>query len=709
MTSDPLSLGNKIQSRHQDRLAVVYVRQSTVQQIEKHSESTKLQYALVNRALQLGWSQQRILVIDSDLGISGSTAEGRPGFQRLVAEVGLDHVGIVLGIEMSRLARSCRDWHQLLEVCALFGTLIGDTDGIYDPATYNDRLLLGLKGTMSEAELHILKQRMLEGKRAKARRGELRMTVPMGYIRHPSGSTQKDPDEQAQSVIQLAFKLFEQFATVHAVLRYFVKNKIQMPYRHKSGSHAGELEWRRPNRPTLLNLFHNPTYAGAYVYGRRPVDSRKKKPGRPATGRTVAKPEEWQVLLKDHIPAYITWEQYESNLRQLAKNASQSMGVVRNGPSLLSGLIICGHCRLRMVTQYTNNGLGLRYSCIRMSADYAAPTCQSLKGNPLDECIVDLVLKALKPAALEVSLKVSEDLEAERTELQNHWEQRLERANYEVERSWRQYNAVEPENRLVARSLEQQWEGTLTAQKNLKEEHSRFLAQQPTTLSNEEREAIRKLANDIPTLWTAPTTTSTDKQAIVRHLVEKIIVTVQGNTEKVDVQIHWVGGYQSDTMLIRPVAKLEQLSNYQELMARVVTLNAEGKTPKIIAETLNSEGWRPPKRRNTFSGEMVNSILSRLTQTYRPRQIRIVDRQQDELTLQELGEKLKMSPITLYSWLKKGELKARRGKTSSKKEPWLIYASPEELKRLQTMKTKPRSSSLYGHVNEMSKIGDVKL
>jgi DNA invertase Pin-like site-specific DNA recombinase len=310
----------KIQSSHLQRQAVVYVRQSTLQQVERHQESTRLQYALVDRAVELGWSPSQILLIDEDLGRSGASAEGRPGFQRLMAEVGLDHVGIVLGIEISRLARSSRDWYQLLEVCGLFATLIGDADGVYDPQTYNDRLLLGLKGTMSEAELHILKQRMLEGKRAKARRGELHSLLPRGYVRAPSGEVLKDPDAQVRGVIETVFRQFQRCGTINGVLRYLVDHHIQLPDRVRSGPRTGELDWRRPNRVTLSNLLRNPIYAGAYVYGRRPVDPRRRQPGRPSTGRTVAPPQQWEVLIKDHLPAYIDWDQYERNLRQLAAN-----------------------------------------------------------------------------------------------------------------------------------------------------------------------------------------------------------------------------------------------------------------------------------------------------------------------------------------------------------------------------------------------------
>jgi DNA invertase Pin-like site-specific DNA recombinase len=281
----------------------------------------------------------------------------------------LAHVGIVFGLDMSRLARSNRDWHQLLEVCAVFGTLIGDLDGIYDPRDYNDRLLLGLKGTMSEAEGHVLKQRMLAGKRAKAQRGELGMQLPMGYIRRLSGDVVKDPDEQAQAVIHLIFEQFERQTTIGGVLRYCVRHRIQLPYRLASGPTKGELVWRRPTRHTLSSLLHHPMYAGAYVYGRRHTDPRHQQPGRPMTGRRVTPQAEWQVLLKDRYPAYITWEQFERHERQLTANASIRRGVVRPGASLLAGLLICGRCGCRMMAMYTNSGTGLRYVCSRAASE----------------------------------------------------------------------------------------------------------------------------------------------------------------------------------------------------------------------------------------------------------------------------------------------------------------------------------------------------
>lgn len=685
----PLESG-KIQGHHRDRLAVVYVRQSTVQPLVRHPESTRLQYGLVERAQQLGWSPQRVLVIDDDVGKSGTTVEGRPGFQRLVAEVSLDHVGIVLGLEMSRLARSCRDWQQLLEVCALFGTLIGELDGIYDPTDYNDRLLLGLKGTMSEAELHVLKQRLLAGKRAKAARGELGQRVPMGYIRRPSGEVVKEPDEQAQATIQLIFTQFERLGTINGVLRYLVQHQLPLPCRVAGGLHKGELEWHRPSRPTLSNLLHHPMYAGAYVYGRRPVEARKQQPGRPATGRTVAAAEDWLVLLKDHYPAYISWGQFERNRRQVEANTTASAGVPRQGSSLLAGLVVCGRCGQRMRTCYKHNGSGLGYLCGSAQAIYGDAVCQSLAGRPLDEWVSRLVLQAVEPAALELSLKVAEDVEAERQQLHQHWGQRLERAHYAVERAARQYHAVEPEHRLVARTLERQWEAALVAEAALRADYERFQAEQPATLSVAEREAIRQLASDIPALWRAPTTTPADRQAIIRQLVERVVVTVQGQSEIVEVQVHWFGGYGTQATLSRPVARWEQLSYYPQLLVRVATLFEQGQPTATIAATLTAEGWRPAKRRETFNADMVRSLLARQgLRTPRPAPATTVPREANEWTLQELVHQLAIPYSTLYVWLHKGVLTARQ-ETSLSHPIWLIQADATELNRLRSLHTAPK-------------------
>jgi DNA invertase Pin-like site-specific DNA recombinase len=405
-------LSSKIGPRHLERLAIVYVRQSQPSQVIHHPESTRVQYDLTKHAVALGWSRERVVVIDDDLGHTATSSEGRPGFQRLVAEVGLGHVGIIVGFQMSRLARSCRDWYQLLEVCALFGTLLCDLDGVYDPSNYNDRLVLGLKGTISEAELHMITQRMNAAKLVKAQRGELGMSLSIGYVKLPSGQIIKDPDEQAQHAVDLLFEQFQRRGTIHGVLRYLVEHDLKLPIRAASGPEKGQLRWSRPNRSTLLNLFNNPVYAGAYVYGRRPIEARAKQPGRPGTGRRVAHVDQWVVCLRDRLPAYISWEQYEQNLRQMALNRTTACGVARSGSALLTGLVRCGRCGHRMGTHHVEHTP--RYLCIRKATVYGEPRCQSVAAQPVDRVVEALLLRAIEPSALEVSMAVAADIERER-------------------------------------------------------------------------------------------------------------------------------------------------------------------------------------------------------------------------------------------------------------------------------------------------------
>jgi DNA invertase Pin-like site-specific DNA recombinase len=413
---------DKVQPWHLERLALVYVRQSSPQQVVEHKESAARQYGLVHRAEALGWPRERVLVIDEDQGKSGQTIDGRPGFQRLLAEVGLDHVGLVLGLEMSRLARSCKDWHQLLELCALFHTLLADQDAVYDPTDHNDRLLLGLTGMMSEAELHLLRSRLYQGRLNKARRGELLHHPPLGYVRLPTGDLALDPDEQVQAVVRLIFDEFERQGSVHGLLRYLVHHGIRLGIRPTSGPNRGQLEWRRPSRGTLWNLLRHPIYAGAYRYGHRPTDPRRRVAGRPGKGRRILRPEECQVFLRDRFPAYISWERFEANQRRLADNRARNdaRGAARQGPSLLAGLVVCGHCGRRLMVHYGGKSGRLWYNCGRAAVEYAGPQCQSLAGQGLEELVAQQVLAALEPAALELSLRAADDLDQERARLEQH-------------------------------------------------------------------------------------------------------------------------------------------------------------------------------------------------------------------------------------------------------------------------------------------------
>jgi len=686
----------KIRPEHQDRTAVVYVRQSSKQQVLEHVESTRLQYTLVDRAVALGWARSRVVVIDDDLGMSAAVADTRVGFQKLVTEVTMGRVGIVLGIEMSRLARTGRDWHQLLELCSLSGALLADPDGVYDPAYYNDRLLLGLKGTMSEAELYLIRQRMLSGKLAKAERGELAFQLPIGYVRRPSGEVAFDPDEQAQHVVRLVFATFERLGTLNAVLRYLVEHAIQLPVRSRSGVDKGELTWRRPSRETLQIMLHNPIYAGFYAYGRRRVEPRRKKPGRPSTGRVVRDSDQWLVMLPDRMPAYISAARFEANLARMAANRqiADTPGAPRAGAALLAGLLRCGRCGgHRLTVRYhtpSSRNPAHGYWCAYQQVNYGiGGTCQHIAGPALDAYITAQALAAVAPAAVEVSLHAAGHAEAERADLDRLWRQRLERARYAADRARRQYQLAEPENRLVARQLERDWEAALACLDQLTADYERFRAERPVILSAAEREAIRALAHDLPAVWNAPTTSDIDRKELLRVLIEKITVAVVGDSELVDVTITWAGGHHTHGRAVRPVARLDQLSYYPRLLQIVTELSAAGHSPAQIADRLNSAGLRPPKRTTRFGPDQVRALMARndiRAPVARAMPTVIADLESDQWSVPGLAAELRMPTATVYNWIYRGWVTAEH---VAGHKFWVIQADPAELDRLRGLRSRP--------------------
>jgi DNA invertase Pin-like site-specific DNA recombinase/IS30 family transposase len=684
----------KIEARHIERLAIVYVRQSDPQQVIRHRESTALQYSLIDRAVHLGWPRERVLVIDEDQGISGQHAEGRLGFQRMMAEVAMNHVGIILGREMSRLARSCKDWYQLLEVCGLFDTILSDQDGVYDPATYHDRLLLGLTGIMSEAELHVMRGRLHAGLMNKARRGELFNQLPLGYVRLSTGGVALDPDEQVQAVVRLVFEKFDELGSVNGVLRYLAKHTIRFGIRPHGGRNRGQLEWRRPNQATIRNVLHHPMYAGAYVYGRRKIDPRGKVPGRPATGLRNRPREQWAVLLKDRHPAYITWEQFEANQRKLAENRARSgnLGAPREGSSLLGGLLVCGKCGCRMVVTYAGKKTALSYLCRRQCDCYGQDPCQKVAGKVLDELVTRQALRVLEPASLELSLAAADDIERERARLAQHWTQRRERARYEVERAARQYHAVEPQNRLVARELERNWEQALLEHRRAEEDFERFQRSQPTVLTESDRQLIKSLATQIPKLWNSQAVTPPERQTILRHLIDRVVVEVEGHTEIVDVTIQWAGGFASQHEVVRPVRRYEQLHDFDRLKSKILELHQAGWTSRKIAQQLNQEGFRPPRRAKRYNKELVRQILSRSIQKS-PKSEKTAAPSNalgpDEWLLRDLARSMPIPEETLYAWLRRGWVTGWKVSVGRRRSQWIVWADSDERDRLRRLRACP--------------------
>lgn len=676
----------KIRDHHRDQLAVVYVRQSTQQQIVDHPESLARQYSMADKAVALGWAKERIVVIDEDQGLSARSAEGRSGFQRLLAEVTMEHVGLVLGLEMSRLARSSKDGHHLLDLCAVFGTLLADQDGIYDPADPNDRLLLGLRGTISEVELHTMRNRLERGILNKAERGELFLHVPVGYVKLPSGGIAFDPDEQVRLVVRLIFEKFQELGSVHGVFRYLRRHNILVGIRPIDGPSRGELAWRPPSEALLYSMIHHPLYAGAYAYGRNPVDPKRRLTHK--VPRKWVAMDEWKVLLPNRLPAYITWDEYLLNQSRLEQNQSrlESKGSVRSGSALLSGLLICGRCGNRFHVAY-GGGKCAHYACHRYVRQGVPQTCEGLSAAGVDALVAREILHVLEPAGLELCLQAADDVQRERGRLTKNWEQQLERARTESRQAERRYRSVDPENRLVTRTLEQEWETALRKERKVAEDYDRFKCKPSDRLTEAERLRIRALATEIPALWDASETTHADRKEIIRCLIERVVVHVRGDSEHVDIEIHWFGGHISRHSMIRPMPRYDRLESYDRLVTMVTEGRAAGLTAKQIAERLNTEGFRPPSGRSSkFSKNTVNMLLNQLGKR-RPL-AHHHELQADEWWLPDLAAELGIRVSHLRHWLAK---RLVRGRKEAHSKYWILWADSDELLRLRQLRERRKS------------------
>jgi hypothetical protein len=521
---------------------------------------------------------------------------------------------------------------------------------------------------MSEAELYLIRQRMLSGKLARAERGELAVPLPIGYARRLSGEVILDPDEQARHAVRLVFGAFGRLGTLNSVLRYLVAQQVRLPAWVHSGPVKGELEWRRPTRETLQNMLHNPAYAGYYACGRRQVEPRRKIPGRPDTGRVVNDASEWLVLLPGRLPAYITPEQYEANIARMAasRQAAAAPGAPRDGAALLSGLLRCGRCGgHRMTVSYRDVSArsAYGYTCGFYPVNYGTGgRCQHIAGAALDDYIAGQVLAAVAPAALEVSMAAAAHAEDERAMLDKLWRQRLERARHAADRARRQYQLAEPENRLVARQLEADWEAALAETARLEADYQRFAEQQPTALTAAERAAIQALARDLPAIWDAPSTTQADRKELLRILIEDITVGVAGDSELADVTITWAGGHQTAGQAVRPVGRLDQLSCYPALLVRAGGLAAAGRSSRQIAGVLNAGGFRPPKRTTRFTDQQVRTLINQRGIRARAKGRPSVPTAlaPGEWSVPGLSAELGMPAASICNWIYRGWITARR-------------------------------------------------
>jgi DNA invertase Pin-like site-specific DNA recombinase/predicted DNA-binding transcriptional regulator AlpA len=662
----------KISPSHLSRAAYVYLRQSSPTQVKHNRESTERQYALVTKATALGWDSQQILVVDEDLGLSGTGIVERNGFARLTAEVALSHVGIILGLEVSRLARNNADWYRLLDLCGITNTLIGDGDGIYHPALFNDRLVLGLKGTMSEAELHVLRSRLLGGIRNKAARGELRRGLPVGFVwGEKDGEVRSHPDEAVCAAIRTVFARFVELGSVRRVWIWFRSEGLSYPLQ----THSGEIRWVDPSYAGIYHVLTNPVYAGAYVYGKSRHEITLDASG--ARKKRIRKlpREQWSVFIPNHHEGYIDWNTYEANLTRIGANNrprphQSTGGAVREGSALLQGLAICGQCSRKLCTHYTGRTASAGYHCPgRTIANGRGAYCLSIGARQVDEAVERTVLSALEPLGIEAALAAAERLEADHDGALTQWRLAVERTSYEAQRAERCYRAVDPENRLICRGLEADWERCLRELDQAKAELSRREALRPKALNAEERSRLLALGGDLLNVWNAPTTTPRDKKELLRTVLEEVIIMVYKEQHRAHLTLRWRGGDLSEIDLDLP-RRQATVRTDEDTIALIRRL-AEHYPDAIIAGVLNRQD-RKTARGQRFTANHVNGLRQhwKIPCFQRP----AAPSECELLTIKQLAAALGVATSTIHRWLNDGFI---AGEQLTPGAPWRIRLTDE--------------------------------
>lgn len=659
----------KLTRAHLERRAYVYVRQSTAMQVHEHVESKQRQYALVERAAALGWSRNAIEVVDEDQGKSGATAEGRTGFARLAEAVGNGDVGAILAIEVSRLARSSMDWQRLLSLCSVADVTVIDEQAIYDPADRDDRLLLDLKGTMSEAELQWLRLRLNGGRLNKARRGELWQTAPIGYVWRDT-RFELDPDEAVQRAVRVVFERFAIEPSTWAVVRWAHQTKFRFPTRRKRDS---ELEWRDLSMGRLNTILHNPTYAGVYVYGRSPT-KKVITEGQIRDRRTRLPIDEWPVRIDAAHPAYISWETFVANKQRLHENRSTmhgaTAGAPKNGPALLAGIALCGRCGRRMRVDYTTSERKhWRYICTGKHMSGQA-ICWSVNGESLDEAVEDLFLKTMVPSEIDLSISVEREFNSQATSLAAQWQTRLEQARYEARRAERRYKAVDPENRVVARTLEREWEARLKDLDDVEREYAEARRERRVELSAADRDALRAIARDLPAVWRGPTTTPADRKAMLRLVIEAITLKpVDVPRRTTQLQIQWRSGVVDELYIERT-----GYATPASIVDRIRELIAQGLHDDEIATRFNNEGLLTTKSR-PWTGPKVTKLRNAhgVAKPPRPRNKLLPERHPitNHFSIPGAAKRFSVPRHTVKNWVRSGLVTAHRERFGRYDAVWL--------------------------------------
>ncbi len=667
----------KIQPTHLQRVAIIYLRQSKPHQLVHNRESTARQYALVDKALELGWPREQIIIVDEDLGLSGEGTVERYGFSDMTAKVALGQVGIILGIEVSRLARNNAEWYRLLDLGGITDTLIGDEDGLYHPAVFNDRLVLGLKGTMSEAELHIIRARLDGGIRNKAARGELRRALPVGLLwGEAEGEVRFHPDEAVCGAIRTVFERFAELGSARRVWLWFRAEELFFPLQSTT---LTEIRWVAPTYPAIHNVLTNPVYAGAYAYGKTRYERYLDESGAIRKRVRHLPQEEWAVLIRDHHPGFIDWETYEANQRRLAQNTRprphQAGGAVREGAALLQGLATCGHCGRRLHTHYRGRHSTPGYHCAgKQVVNGRGLYCLNIGGVQIDTAVAEAFLAALGPAGLQAAMRAAEQLEADHDAALAQWRLAVERARYEAERAERRYRAVEPEHRLVARGLESEWEKRLRELATAETELACREQQRPRTLSPQERARLESLGADLGRVWSAPTTTDRDRKELLRTLLEEVIIAVQREQAKAHLTLRWRGGLITELDISLPHSNPPPIRTDEDTVALVRRL-AVHYPDAVIAGILNRQGRKSARGERFTAGHVGNLRRYRKIPGFKPP---AEPPQGEPVTIQEAARILDIAPSTLHRWLNDGFI---AGEQLTPGAPWRIRIT-DELKAL---------------------------
>ena len=669
----------KVQTHHLQRPAYVYIRQSTMGQVRHHQESTERQYALKNRALEMQWQADQVRVLDRDLGRSGAQSTEREDFKILIADVSMGNVGAIFALEASRLARSNLDWHRLIEICGLTKTLVVDEDGCYDPAEFNDALLLGLKATIAQAELHFIRARLQGAKLNKAKKGELRFPLPVGLCHDDEDRIVIDPDQEVAGAIRLVFTLFRQAGSAYAVVQHFAREGLRFPKRSYGGVWDGKLIWGRLTHARVLGVLKNPSYAGVYTWGRYQSAKQIGADGQVRNGIKRVPIDKWHVVLQDHHAGFITWEECQRNQELLERNRTNGeetllSGAAREGLALLQGLLLCSRCGHRLSVRYKGNGgVYPMYECNHLRADgQLTHCCVSVRADLLDRAISQRVLDLLRPAQIQIAEKVMQQLGQRDSVILRQWQMRLERAEYEAQLAQRRYEEVDPSNRLVAGTLERRWNDSLAALEEMRVQYSEVKNKESWVVTDEQRAQVAAIARDFPRLWNAASTKAKDKKRLLRLLLKDATVERDADRRIVILRTRWQGGAIEELRVMLPPKACDKVRYTDDVVQRVREL-AVGLDDHGIVEAINREG-RHPSKGDIFTKAIVSWIR------YKHRIPAPTLKKPEELTVDGVIDRFHVSRYVVYYWIDRGIVDARQQNNGS---PYWITIDPEKEKELQ--------------------------